>query len=397
MNIFKFGRQFFKGCFLLAGMAICGLMATTVFSKINSRSNPLALVNGFLIDGTGAAPISHAVVLIEDGKVAAVGRNGEVAIPKNAKVIDVSDHTIMPGFINAHVHGAFNAGRLAEWAQSGVTSVRDMSANGKTIDDIKNFRNNLNRSDCARLFTAGFMITVPGGYGCLPVTSPEDARKKVTMLINAGVDAIKISLEDGYAGRSGLAKLSPEELREIITTAHKRGKRVTIHITQAQYLKQAVEAGVDEIAHIACDPIPMDVLQRMARENIYMIPTFTIFRHYGAPIDQCVNNLRQFIQAGGRVALGNDTGGFEGYDPAMPMYEFECMQKAGMTPMDIIVAATRNGAYVCNQAGTLGTLEGGKNADVLVVEGDPLQDLNALRKVRLVVKEGKIIRNRLNK
>ncbi len=397
VSIIKKKKPFLRRIFVLAGIVIFGLATVITFSANNHRSGPLALVNGMLIDGTGADPIPRATLIVKNGKITAAGKTGEVVIPKDATIIDISNKTVLPGFINAHVHGAFNPARLAEWAQSGVTSVRDMSANGKTIAEIKKLRNQLDRPDCARLFSAGLMIGVLGGYGCLYVTSSEDARAKVLKLIDAGVDAIKVSLEDGYAGRSGLPKLSSEELRVIIETAHERDKRVTIHITQAQYLEQAVTAGVDEMAHISWDPIPIDVLKRMVRANIYMVPTFTIFRYYNAPVDQCILNLHNFIQAGGRVALGNDTGGLEGYEPGMPMFEIECMQKAGMTPMEIIVSATRNGAYVCDQAENLGTLEKGKIADLFVVDGNPLQDMNVLRKVTLVLKEGKIIRDRINK
>ncbi|MCL6591112.1 MAG: amidohydrolase family protein [Firmicutes bacterium] len=381
--------------FFLLGISVLGLSSVTGFSQSKPQAGPLALINGTLIDGTGAAPILHAALVIENGKVLAAGKMEQITIPKDAKVINVKNNTIMPGFFNAHVHGAFNAERLKEWAQAGVTSVRDMSANIGSVNEIKNLRKNLDRPDCARLYTTGPIITTVGGYGGLPVASPEDGRKKTLMLINAGVDAIKISLEDGYAGASGLPKLSQDELRAIISTAHKLGKRVTVHITQARYLKQAVAAGVDEIAHIAYDPVPDEVLQTMARKNIYLIPTFTIFRHYNAPIENCIANLQKFIKAGGRVALGNDTGGFEGYEPGMPMYEIECMQKAGMTPMEIIVAATRNGAYVCNQADTLGTLKAGMTADLWVAQGNPLEDLNVFSKALLVIKGGKIVINKL--
>ena len=97
------------------------------------------------------------------------------------------------------------------------------------------------------------------------------------------------------------------------------------------------------------------------------------------------------LYANGRVALGNDAGYLKGLEIGMPMREIEWMQKAGMTPMQIIVAATRNAAYVCNREGTLGTLEVGKFADVLVVDGDPLQHLEALTNVRLVIHRGVII------
>jgi imidazolonepropionase-like amidohydrolase len=359
---------------------------------------PLALINGNLIDGTGAAPIQNAVLIIENGKVIAAGKTEEVSIPKNAQVIQLQNATIMPGFFNVHVHTAFNATRLATWAKAGVTSVREMEIHsGESVSKKLSLRSGeLNQLNNARLFMVGPMITVPGGYGSLPVASPEDARKKVTALINAGVDVIKISLEDGYAGTHGLPKLSPEELKTIITTAHEYGKRVTIHITQAYYLEQAVNAGVDEVAHDAWDNVPLDVIKKMVRKNIYWIPTFTIFRNYGAPVGVCIENLKNFYKLGGRVAMGNDFAGGPGeFENGIPMYEIECMKEAGMSSMDIIVAATKNGAYVCGKADTLGTLEPGKIADVLVVAGDPLKDLQTLPKTLLILKDGNIICNNL--
>lgn len=381
---------------LAATTAACLLNAPAA-NTLSQPTNTIALVGGSLIDGTGAAPIPQATLIIQDGKVAAVGATGQVPIPKEAKIIKLKKNaTILPGLINAHVHGAFDANRLQTWAQAGVTSVRDLQTHGETVAQIMALRaGSLNRENYARIFTAGPMITVPGGYGNLFVASPADAREKVLDLINAGVDVIKISLEDGYAGTGGLPKLTPDELAAIITAAHERGKRVSLHITQARYLEQGVAAGVDEIAHLPYDPVPTPVFQDMVRKNIYLTPTLTVFRNFGAPIPICIANLRDFIQAGGQVALGNDFMGGPGlFETGIPMYEIECMRQAGMTPMEIIVAATRNGAYVCGQADHLGTLEPGKNADVLVVKGDPLQDLNVLGRVLLVIKAGKLIRSK---
>jgi imidazolonepropionase-like amidohydrolase len=373
---------------LLTGMTNCGNAQT---------DSSVALVNGLLIDGIGTKPIEHSIVIIRDGKIADVGIVGQLSIPSNTKIVELNGASVLPGFINAHVHDAFSPDNLATWASNGVTSVRDMAIHIKSIDEIiktLSLRSDeLNKSNYARLFSAGPIITVPGGYGgYVEITSPENAVNTVKKLIQGGVDAIKISLEDGFAGEHDLPKLTPEEISAIVQTAHSFGKRVTLHVTQAKYLEQGIDLGVDEIAHVPYDTIPLPVILNMVEKNIFLVPTFTVFRNYGAPIKTCIENLHNFVKAGGHVLLGNDfDGGIGTFETGIPMYEIECMQQAGMTPMDIIVSATKNGAYACGQAGNIGTIEVGKSADILIVNGNPLNDIHALSKIQLVIKNGVVI------
>jgi imidazolonepropionase-like amidohydrolase len=368
----------------------------TIFANAQ-QNNPIALVDGILIDGTGAKPIEHSVVIIKGDKIVEVGTVGHVSIPDNAKIIELNGASVLPGFINAHVHDSFNPDKLSTWAIHGVTSVRDMAIHIKSIDEIIKTlalrSGELNKPTYARLFSAGPMIGVPGGYGgYIEISSPEEAINTVKRLIEGGADAIKISLEDGFAGQHNLPKLTPEEIKAIVHTAHSFGKRVTLHVTQAKYLEQGINLGVDEIAHIPWDSIPMPVIRSMIEKNIYLVPTFTVFRNYGAPIQRCISNLHNFVKAGGQVILGNDfDGGIGTFESGIPMYEIECMKKAGMTPMEIIVSSTRNGAYACDQLKNIGTIEAGKFADILIVKDNPLIDMNALADIRAVIKNGNII------
>jgi imidazolonepropionase-like amidohydrolase len=361
-----------------------------------TAQDTLALVNGTLVDGTGAEAVPNASIVIRGDRIVAVGPRASVSIPAGAQVLDVGGGTILPGLINAHVHYAFDEKRLEAWAQGGVTTVRDEGViSSRPITELLALQDATRKNPkFARLVSAGYMMTVPDGYGDLFVVSTQEARLKVLWQLDAGVDMIKVSLEDGYAGTSGLPKLSQEQLKAIIAAAHERGTRVSGHITQARYLSDLVDAGVDDIAHNAYDVIPSDVLQRMVAKGIYLVPTFTVFRNYNAPIQTCVENLRRFVELGGQVALGNDYGGGPGqFELGIPMYEIEMMSQAGMTPMQIIVASTLNAARVSHVENELGTLEPGKIADVLVVKGNPLQDLNALRNVQMVIHSGVIIRN----
>jgi imidazolonepropionase-like amidohydrolase len=315
--------------------------------------------------------------------------------------VDAGGAFILPGFINAHVHYGFDEGNLQTWAQGGVTTVRDEAiiSRGTSLEAWMMFRDRVNDSAVyARLVSAGYMITVPGGYGDLFVDSPQDARAKVTEQIDAGVDAIKVSLEDGYAGTHGLPKLTPEELAAIVAAAHERGVPVSGHVTQGEYIQAMLDAGVDDIAHVPYDYVAEAVLQQMVDRDVYLIPTFTVYRNYNAPVGNCADIVGHFVELGGHVALGNDYGGGPGeFELGIPMYEIEMMSVAGMTPMQIIVAGTRNAAHVIGMDDELGTIEAGKLADLLLVAGDPLQDLQSLTEIRMVIHNGVVIRDEIRR
>ncbi len=363
---------------------------------VNGTAEPaLALVNGTLIDGTGAAPVAGAVVLIRGERIVAAAPAGAVGVPAGAQVIDVAGATILPGFINAHVHGAYNAGNLAAWAQAGVTTVRDESCRGSTPAAVAAqcaLRDGeLARPELARLVAATPMLTAPGGYGAYPVTSPEDARRAVNELLDAGADLVKTTVEDDLQGRRWKT-LSAESLKAIVEAAHARGRPVSIHVSRASHVELALEAGVDDLAHMVVTTLDDDLIDRVVAAGVYWVPTLELWQGVGWGAVPTAN-LRRFVTRGGQVALGTDYGGYTiPFDLGMPVREIAFMQEAGMTPMQIIVAATRNAAHVCGRDADLGTVEAGKLADLLVVDGDPLADLGALTQVRMVIKGGAVIR-----
>jgi len=382
---------------LLASASGCGSPAASLPPGITAETVTLAIKNGILIDGTGADPVANVVVLIADNTILAVGPSSKVNIPQGVRTIDARGGAILPGFINAHVHRGFNKDKLQAWAYGGVTTVRDETASTEQIAQLKTLRDEIGKDpNYARLISAGTMLAVPGGYGDLFVSSPREAKKVVLSEIDKGVDAIKVALEDGYAGKHDLPKLTPEELKAIVSTAHAHDLPVSGHITQGAYLQPMLEAGVDDIAHLPADFISPDSLQQMVQQGIYLTPTFTVFRNYGAPVETMRENLRQFVELGGQVALGNDYGGGPGvFEPGIPMYEIEMMEEAGMTPMHVIVACTLNGAHVLRIDQTVGSLVPGKDADILIVGGNPLEDLHTLAGVKVVIHAGVVIRNDL--
>ncbi len=359
----------------------------------------LALVNGTLIDGTGAAPLANAVVVIRDGRIVSVGTRAVVPIPDGAQVTDVQGATILPGFFNAHVHRGYTEQNLQAWAQAGMTTVRDLGTS--PAPDTFAIRDALLRDPRnARLVAAGPMLTVQGGYPMVPwglpglvIASEQDAVAKVNQLLDDGADVVKIALESGSTFRRQIPVLSKAEAAAIVKTAHARGVRASAHVTAAQDLERVLDAGVDDIAHMPYDHVSDELIARIVKAKLYWVPTLELWQHVGIRDAPILDNLRRFVAADGRVALGTDYAGYAAqFELGMPLSEMEAMQKAGMTPMQIILAGTRNAAVVCRLDRELGTLEVGKVADVLVVKGDPLQDIHALASVRLVIHNGTVIR-----
>jgi imidazolonepropionase-like amidohydrolase len=391
-------REFIK---LAAAGLLAGCRSARQPDAAPTSAATLVLVNGTLIDGAGAGPITDAALMIQETRIVAVGPRTDAAIPSDAQIVDVQGATILPGFINAHVHGAYDEETLKAWAREGVTTVRDL-ANGGDRDSLFAFRDEaLTHPEYARLVAAGPMVTVPNGYPIAPwnvdsltVASPKDAREKVVQLLDNGADVIKIPLESGVIFGQDLPMLSPEEAAAIVQVAHERGAMVSAHVSVSRDLELALDAGVDDIAHMVTDELPDELIQRIIAADVYWVPTLELWKGVGHGLgDLVVDNLRRFVNAGGKVALGTDYAGAPNvnFDLGMPIHEIEWMQEAGMTPMQIIVAGTRNGAHVCGLEYELGTLEVGKIADVLVVDGDPLEDIHVLTNVRTVIRNGVVI------
>ena len=363
-------------------------------------SGTLALTNGILIDGTGADPVFNASIVIQNGRIKAVGTYSDVKIPDDAKIIDVKGATILPGFINAHVHHGYNRYNLKMWAQSGVTTVRDLGANPQ--DSLFSIRDSLlKENQYARLVAAGPLVTVPDGYPLVPfgsrnfliIASPEDALIKVGELLDDGADIIKVAVESGQIFDREIPVLSYEELTAIVELAHERGIPVSAHVTSSRDLERALNGSVDDINHMVVTYLPDELIQEMVENNVYWVPTLELWKGVDPSLGNvAVENLNRFISAGGNVALGTDYDGYTiPFNLGMPVKEIKWMLEAGMTPMDIIVAGTKNAAHVCNLEDELGTLELGKIADIVVVDGNPLDDIYVLTNCLIVIHNGEVI------
>ena len=402
---FKFVDYFLQGGImkkLILFSSLFFILLTACSENLNPTSgnnieSTYAITNGLLIDGTGTAPIPNSIIIVKDGLIESVGTNHSLEIPSGMEIIDLQGSYILPGLINSHVHGAYDKNNLQEWAKAGITTVRDLgnlTTSPEVGFSIRDALSNDNKN--SRLVAAGPLVTALGGYGNYPVTSTSDAELKTDGLINMGADLIKIAIEDNLQGRTW-PMLSLDEIQMIVQTTHKKNKQVSSHISRSEHLDIAIKGGVDDVAHMVIDYLPDSLIALMIEKNMYWVPTLELWKGVSERyslnwITTAKNNLIRFVQAGGKVALGTDYDGYTTpFDLGMPITEMKLMREAGMTPIQIIISATKHGAYVCGLDNKLGTIESGKIADIIIVKDNPLEDLEALLNVQMVIHNGEII------
>lgn len=390
----------------------------TTPSKIALPSGILIVHNGSVIDGTGASPIPDALVAIKNGTIVAVGPENQFQIPEDARVLDAKRGSILPGFIDAHTHFLQNNSipSLAQQLQSGVTTVRDLGSqygiDSTSNHDISALKRRLAEAGdtIPTLILAGPIITTPGGYPALPgkdsialeVADSEEAGEAATRLLANGADGLKIAVESG-AMMYPLPVLEPEQVAAITQVAHAHHTWVSAHVTTPQEAAIAVANGANDLAHAPMGKMSNELIQQMVTRGTVLVTTLVVEgglranftrshsdAEWALVLEARRDSLQRFLAAGGKVAMGSDSGG--GWMPSdMPAQEFQFMVDAGMTPMQVIFAATKNAAQACGIEDRVGTLQVGKQADVVIVGGAPLQDIRAMSDVRIVIKRGEVV------
>jgi imidazolonepropionase-like amidohydrolase len=400
----------------------------------------LVLKNGTLIDGTGRAPVRNAAVVIEGNRIKDAGAG--VKYPPAATAVDLKGMTVMPGLIDAHVHcggiidlkpdwpafvGREESRDYAEVRESsiaaGVTSTRSV---GDCFPDIVQVRDEIaaGRLNGPRIFTTGPLFTAPGGHPastimgeCRPeiresatrcLDDPQQAREEVKKLADGGVDYIKAILAslNIFDYPNTFPMLSRAVLEALTDEAHRHGLRVVVHAEDPATAMEAAEAGADSIEHILTTPagpeMPDDLVRLLLERGTYVVPTLSIIavsdgvlRGVPRRLEDLKKGVKKLYDAGVNISAGTDAGGPDCRWGEVLHMEMELMQSAGMSAMDVIVAATRNNAENLGHADELGTIEKGKLADVIVVEGDPLKNMADSRNVRLVVKDGSIMLDKM--
>ena len=405
----------------------------------------LAVANATLIDGTGADPMPGASLVTEDGRITAVGTRAEP--PRDADiVIDAGGRTLMPGLIDCHVHMLFKPASMQErlltpptlrvfegmenaraTLDAGFTSVRDAGGTPQgfkmAIDRVMIPGPRMKISVSALSQTGGHGdSTMPSGVrtrllGALGpewpenvADGPDEVRKAVREILRAGADFIKLCSTGGVLSPSdepAHTQFTAEEIEVMVYEARAAGKTCMAHAQGTQGIKNAVYAGVESIEHgIWLDDEAIDA---MKERGTFLVPTLVaplwVLRNAekspGSVLPQAIRKTKEVmddhrasaaraIRAGVRVAMGTDSGvGPHGYNAE----ELERMVECGMTPMQAIEAATRVASECAHISADAGTLECGKLADLLIVDGDPLDDIKILQdreRLAVIVQGGRV-------
>ena len=412
---------------------------------------PVAFVGAMLLDGYEAEPIHHSAVVIDDGRIVATGPRDRVGIPPDATVIDVGGKTLMPGLIDAHVHvdlighGDYDryytflrgTERLPDvmpvaakqMLRAGVTSAIDLGTPFQILD----LRRRISSGELPgpRLTISGPWITrvyldgVPDEYQIL-VDSPREAAARTRELIERGADVIKT-----WVG------LTEDDYRAVVAEAHARDVKVHAHLYRPDAIRAALNAGVDVFQHVGSarnPPYDAELVSRIAHAGVPVVQTIShriwiypatvafperlhdpvhredmpadvyaevidsftdfhrlsYFHDIGLETRNARRSASQFIEAGAYMGVGTDAASPLNFHTEAMWYEMKALVESGMTPIQVISAATKTNAEILGRFDELGSVEPGKLADLIVVDGNPLADIDALSRVDIVVKDGGI-------
>jgi len=420
-------------------MALWCAVAPFSSSQVTT-SQVTAIRAGKLIDVDAGAVLSDQMIVIRDGTIVQVGRGIEV--PADAKIIDLSKMTVLPGLIDCHTHladGAREDDPMSQFRktgaeialesvpnarvmlESGFTTVRDVGTY-RALGDIA-LRDAINRGDIEgpRMFVAGAYVTIIGGAGALTGLAPDiplpwdlhygeadgpwEVRKVIRKLAHDGVDHIKI-LSSGAVLTHGSDPKSQEftleELQAAVDEASHFGLRVEAHAHSPEGIKNAIRAGVASVEHATLIDdegialakqhgtyLDMDIYDEECIQEDGKKGTMPkdFLEHDAALGEAQRENFRKAVAAGVKLSFGTDAG-VCAYGTSAKQFAF--MVKYGMTPMQAIQAATHNAADLLGHADKIGSIKPGKYADIIAVPGDPIIDIRLLENVPFVMKEGKI-------
>ncbi len=393
---------------------------------------------GRLVDVRSGRVLTDQAILIEGDRIKEVGPSGSVQVPAGTRVIDLSNATVLPGLIDCHTHltgepghngyealgisiprealyGAKNAKLTLE---AGFTTVRNVGASG--YSDIA-LRDAINAGDVPgpRLDASGPPIGVTGGHCDESLLAPEFNHKgdgvadgvpalmqKTREIAKYGADCIKICASGGVLSKGDspeALQFSDEEIRAVVTEAHRLGRKVAAHAHGAAGIKQAVMAGVDSIEHGSF--IDEEAIRLMKEKGTYLVPTLYLgewfmdnYQRLHVPefmvekakvvLPAARQNLAHAFKAGVKVAFGTDSAV---YPHGLNGREFAVMVRLGLTPMQSIQAATVNAADLLGWSDRVGSIEAGRFADIIAVNGDPTSDVTVLEHMFFVMKGGQVV------
>lgn len=391
------------------------------------------LYKGFtLINGTGATPVENAWFIVKDKTISKIDQGNELPLEDNIEIVDLSGKTVMPGLINCHVHitmepigdpfglmlkeseskTALRGGsNLRKHLLAGTTYFRDLG--GPSGIDLA-LRDSVREGiiEGPEFLASAQVLTMTGGHGWpmgREADGPDELRKAAREQLKKGADVIKIMATGGVMTEGvepGSPQLTKEEIEVAIEEAHKAGKKTATHAQGTKGIKNAVLAGIDSVEHgIFLDD---EVIQLMVEKGVYLVPTlvapYFIIKNgveAGIPVSAVekskmvmgdhMASFRKAYEAGVKIAMGTDSGTPFNPHGSAPV-ELNLMVENGMTIMDAIVSATKNASELLGIDNNYGTLEEGKFADFLVLDENPLDNLDTLFNINEVYKLGKLVK-----
>ncbi len=404
-----------------------------------------------LFDGTGAPPAERHAVLIADGQIAAIGADQEVRAPDHADadVLDYGDATILPGLVDGHTHMmAPGDGTLGDivaldpddlllmralanartFLEAGVTTARENGAKNRVGFSLRDgIRRGLAQGP--DMVVCGRPVTITGGhmwYCGSEADGEEGGRAEVRRLVKEGADFIKIMATGGSTRSSDALRPSYglRELHAIVDEAHRANRLTATHCASVGGVENSIAAGVDMVIHCAfVDETGLyryrdDLAQQLARARAWVNPTLHIIQatidrlertgrergwltpaeqaeidHEKARFEQRADTVSRLAKLGVRMIAGSDSP-WGSYPPGEFVKEIVALHRAGLSTTEALVTATSAAADSIAAGDRAGRLAPGRPADILIVGGDPLQDLNALWDIRAVFKNGALVSHR---
>ena len=420
------------------------LMLLVLPAEVSAQTAQRTILRaGKLLDVRSGKVLTNQAVVIEGDKIASVGPASELKASPSDKVIDLPNATVLPGLIDAHTHltfdphfgyetlaisvprealtGAHNA-RLT--LEAGFTTVRNVGARG--YSDVA-LRDAINAGDVPgpRMLVSGPALSITGGHcdnDLLPyeyhassdgaADGVEQVQHKTREIIKYGADLIKVCATGGVLSKGddpNASQYTLEEMKAIVADAHRLGRKVAAHAHGAQGVIWASEAGVDSVehGHLMNDA----AIATLKKNGTYLVPTLYLVdwqREHAAQANlpeyaklkmEMVSaagkqNAKKAFEAGVKIGLGTDAAV---YPHGLNAHELAVYVGLGMTPLQAIQTATINDADLLGWSDKIGTLEPGKWADLIAVDGDPLQDITTLQRVKFVMKGGGVVKNEYGK
>ncbi len=430
-----------RGSILLKlSLSVITTIAAQCVLAADPASQPIVLKAAHLFDAVSGKLVDNGVIVINAGKIMSVGN--QAALPQNARVIDLGDATLLPGFIDAHVHMSGESGddwykdyfdgimrfpaeqalHGAHYAkitlEAGVTTVRDVGSSDYIALGLRNaIRDGMIPGP--RMLVSNYAIGSTGGHAdqdpvppqTIAVAGPikgvcngaDQCREAVRYQIKYGADVIKFMPSGGVLSLSDPVdnvQLTQEEMNAIVAEAHQWNRKVAAHCHGDRAAKMAIIAGVDSIEHGSF--LKEATLAEMKKRHIYLVPTLSALDAVGRKLDkfpppiavkakaamaQSTIMFQQALKIGTPIAMGTDAAvGRHGRNAL----EFELMTNAGMKPEQALMAGTASAAELLGVADVTGSLVSGKSADIIAVSGNPLRDMSATAHPIFVMKEGQI-------